>query len=84
MGSARADTLRRHVRRAAYEEQALQEMCEWLAVLGADILGSVTFSDEYAEAHRIFAVRAALRDVLFGLRRVPMMGGRKVGFGAGS
>lgn len=66
-------TAGRKVKRSARDAAQLQALCEWLHGYELDILGTVTYSEEYAERRGIRTLAAALRDVAEGLREVPMV-----------
>lgn len=70
----------RKVKRSARDESQLQALCEWLHGYQLDILGTVTYSDDYAQSHGINSLRAALQDVARGLREMPMVGGTIRGY----
>lgn len=70
----------RHVKRSASEERQLQEFCQWLQGHGLDILGSVTFTDEYAARHCVYSLKRAIDDVHAGLRDIRMKRGSLQGF----
>lgn len=72
--------LSRKVKRSARDESQLQAFCEWLASKDLDILGTVTYSEEYANSHRIYSLKAALQDVAAGLREIPMVRGTIRGY----
>jgi len=62
-GAREADRLSTHVRRSLAHQQQLEAFCAWLAGYAFDILGTVTYSDEYAERYNILSMKAAIRDV---------------------
>lgn len=64
--------LSRKIRRSARDESQLQALCEWLHGYQLDILGTVTYSDDYAESHGIRSLAHALADVDRGLREMWM------------
>lgn len=70
----------RHVKRSAAESAALDEFCSWLAGLGLDGFGTITFSTPYAERHRLYSLKTALEHVRHVLRGAPMHGGRSRGY----
>jgi len=70
----------RHIRRDDLERRSLEEFCTWLHSFGLDLIGTVTYSDEYAERHGIYSIRAAIRDTVNGLRSVKLRGGTISGF----
>lgn len=58
----------------------LHATCEWLSGYGLDVLGTVTFSDDYAERFGIHSLQSAMRDVRRGLAQVPMKRNTRKGF----
>lgn len=58
----------------------LHATCEWLSGFGLNVIGTVTYSDEYASRRGIYSIARALDDVREGLRCVPMKAGRRTGF----
>lgn len=70
----------RRVSRPIADARHLHELCAWLATHGLDILGTVTYSDEYARTHGIYSLPSALRDVRRGLAEVRMKRGTIQGF----
>lgn len=69
-------------RRPLAEEEQLQALCEWLHGHGLDLMGVVTFSDQYADSHGIYSIASAVRDVWRGLSEIRMHSGKgyKVGY----
>lgn len=84
-GSARRGVVQaaldaRKVKRSHHNETQLQSFCSWLSSKGVDIIGTVTFTDEYAARRGIYSLNRALDDVWSGLLEVPMKRGQIVGF----
>lgn len=79
-GAIADNRLARGVRRSAADERQLQTFCEWLSRYGLDILGTVTYREEYASRYGIFSLSRALQDVERGLREVTLRHGAGQGF----
>lgn len=56
--------------RAVSEAAELDAYCEWLSGFGLDIIGTVSFTDEYAERRGITTLHRAVADVESGLRAI--------------
>lgn len=64
-------------RREIAEEDLLQALCEWLSTEHhLNLMGVVTYSDRYADRHKVYSLDRALDDVWLALRSVPI-GGRQ-------
>jgi len=70
----------RKVKRSAADTKALDALCDWLAERGLDIIGTVTFTDEYAKRHGIYNLGRGLDDVEQGLKDITLKGGSIHGF----
>lgn len=79
-GARAAGLAARKVRRSLQEEMSLHAFCGWLNELGVDTIGTVSFTDEYAERRGIYTFRRALDDVWEGLHDVPLKRGSRHGF----
>lgn len=64
--------------RPVADEQQLQALCEWLHGHGLDLMGVVTFSDDYADRYGIHSLKRAMQDVWRGLHDIPMGKGDNV------
>jgi len=71
---------RAQVKRSALETDSLEAFAAWLSTHSLDVLGTVTFRDEYAAAHGLRSLSRALADVERQLRRVTMRKGQRIGF----
>jgi hypothetical protein len=71
-GPASLDSVPFFARLTGSSDAQLQEFCEYLNGFDLDLMGTVSFSDKYAAAHRLYSLRAALLDVERGLHSVPM------------
>lgn len=69
--------------RAVSEAAELDAYCEWVAGHGLDLIGVVTFTDEYAQRHNIFSLSRAVDDVASGLRSIHCRRGDSRGFVSG-
>lgn len=73
----RAAAERRAPRRARRDAEVLEALCVWCRANSLDCMGTVTFSDRYAEANGIYTPKRALDDVWRGLvSEVPLRGSR--------
>lgn len=65
------------------ESLELDEYCSWLSSFGLDLLGTVTFSDEYATRHGLTTLSRSVHDVEHGLRAIHVRRGDTRGFRKG-
>lgn len=69
--------------RAVSEAAELDAFCEWLSCYGLDVIGTVTFSDDYAQRWGITSLARAVEDVKGALRSIHLRRGDARGFVSG-
>jgi len=70
----------RNIKRTRQDETQLHALCEWFSTRNLNILGTVTFSDDYAASHNIYSLSRALTDVWNGLTEMTLNKGKIRGF----
>lgn len=69
--------------RAVSEAAELDAYCQWLSSFGLDLIGVVTFTDDYAQRHGITSLSRATSDVLGALRNAHFRRGDARGYRKG-
>lgn len=70
----------RNIKRTRADETQLHALCEWFASKDLDIVGSVSFTDEYSSSHGIYSLSRALSDIWRGLTEMTLKRGQIRGF----